>query len=147
MKTYTIKEISTMFGLPASTLRYYEEIGLLVHVEHTASNKRVYTQEHIDRLNAIQCFKQTGLPLNKMLLFFEYEKNLPSSIDDIIDLVKTQEQDIRDRMQELADGLCHIQDKVRYYTEIRKAIDENRPWPTWGECLDENRKGIMEECK
>ena len=29
MTTYTIKQVSQMFGLPASTLRYYEEIGLL----------------------------------------------------------------------------------------------------------------------
>ena len=27
-QTYTIREMSERFGLPASTLRYYEEIGL-----------------------------------------------------------------------------------------------------------------------
>ena len=34
--------------LPASTLRYYEEIGLLTDVIHTESKKRIYTQQHID---------------------------------------------------------------------------------------------------
>ena len=28
MKTYTIRELSEMFDLPASTLRYYESEGL-----------------------------------------------------------------------------------------------------------------------
>ena len=28
MKNYTIREISEMFGLPSSTLRYYESEGL-----------------------------------------------------------------------------------------------------------------------
>ena len=31
-QTYTIREMSERFGLPASTLRYYEEIGLLTDV-------------------------------------------------------------------------------------------------------------------
>ena len=34
-QTYTIREMSERFGLPASTLRYYEEIGLLTDVIHT----------------------------------------------------------------------------------------------------------------
>ena len=35
MKTYTIREISELFSLPASTLRYYESEGLLPVVEKT----------------------------------------------------------------------------------------------------------------
>ena len=41
-QTYTIREMSERFGLPASTLRYYEEIGLLTDVIHTESKKRIY---------------------------------------------------------------------------------------------------------
>ena len=29
MKEYTIRELSEMFGLPASTIRYYEDEGIL----------------------------------------------------------------------------------------------------------------------
>ncbi len=135
METYTIKELSQRFGLPASTLRYYEDIGLLQNVTHTAQQKRIYTQEHVNRLTAIQCFKQTGLPLQKMVLFFEYEKDLPAHIDDIIDLVTDQETDIKAQMESLREGLLHIQDKVRYYTGIREAMEQEKPWPTWEETL------------
>ena len=51
-QTYTIREMSERFGLPASTLRYYEEIGLLTDVIHTESKKRIYTQQHISASNA-----------------------------------------------------------------------------------------------
>ena len=50
MAAYTIKQVSQMFGLPASTLRYYEEIGLLPVVEKTKAKQRIYTEEHINRL-------------------------------------------------------------------------------------------------
>lgn len=63
-----------MFGLPASTLRYYEEIGLLPAVEKTKANQRIYTEEHIGRLGAIRCFKETGMSMAKLLEFFTYEE-------------------------------------------------------------------------
>ena len=39
---YTITDLSKMFNLPASTIRYYEKIGLLENVEHKNSH-RFYT--------------------------------------------------------------------------------------------------------
>ena len=44
---YTIKEVSEMLGIPTSTLRYYDRMGLLPSVEREKpaigfSQKRVY---------------------------------------------------------------------------------------------------------
>ena len=63
MHTYTIREISELFSLPASTLRYYESEGLLPFVEKNSSGQRIYTKEHIDRLQCINCFKRTGMTI------------------------------------------------------------------------------------
>lgn len=131
MDTYTIKEISNRFQLPASTLRYYEEIGLLNNVTHTAKHQRVYTQEHIDRLNAISCFKQTGLSLGKMQEFFTYEKDLKHHLPEIFTLLSQQEQDIQKQILQLQEGLAHIQHKIRFYHGIEEAIEKNLPWPCW----------------
>ena len=74
--TYTISELSKMFDLPASTIRYYEKIGLLENVEHLDSKRRIYNDSHVDRLNAIECFKKALLPLDEIKLFFTYEKDI-----------------------------------------------------------------------
>ena len=76
-QTYTIREMSERFGLPASTLRYYEEIGLLTDVIHTESKKRIYTQQHINCMTAILCFKRTGLPIAGIQEFFRLEDDIP----------------------------------------------------------------------
>ena len=72
MQTYTIREISELFSLPASTLRYYESEGLLPNVEKSSSGQRIYTEEHIERLNCINCFKRTGMTIPQLRKFFEY---------------------------------------------------------------------------
>lgn len=134
MNHYTIRELSQRYNIPVSTLRYYEDLGLLENVIHTEKNRRLYTDEHITRLNAIQCFKKTGLSLENMQEFFRYEKNISENIDNILTMVSEHEANVLERIQVLQKELYHIRHKVLYYSRIKKAIEENGPWPEWEDC-------------
>ena len=133
MRTYTIKEISTYFNLPASTLRYYEEIGLLNDVKRTSNNQRIYTDEHIARLKGINCFKNTGLPIAKIQEFYKYENNIPEHIDEIVNLVTEHEENTKLQIQKMQNDLLHIQHKVRYYNGIKNALKNNEELPYWND--------------
>lgn len=122
MNTYTIKEMREKFDIPSSTLRYYEEIGLFPKVMRTETNQRIYTDEHIDRLHAINCFKRTGLPMAKMHDFFEYAENLPCHIDDIIDMMEDHEKDIICQMEKMQ------QDLTIYSRKSAITIKSKQPW-------------------
>ena len=74
MKTYTIREVSERFSLPASTLRYYEEVGLLTEVMRDGKH-RMYQDCHLNRLSALCCFKETGMSIAQLQTFFSYEKD------------------------------------------------------------------------
>ena len=121
-QTYTIREMSERFGLPASTLRYYEEIGLLTDVIHTESKKRIYTQQHINCMTAILCFKRTGLPIAGIQEFFRLENDIPGNIDQMVAILKEHEQNTREKIERMESDLEHIQQKVRYYSAVRDAI-------------------------
>jgi DNA-binding transcriptional MerR regulator len=110
-QTYTIREMSERFGLPASTLRYYEEIGLLTDVIHTESKKRIYTQQHIDCMTAILCFKRTGLPIAGIQEFFRLENDIPGNIDQMVAILKEHEQNTREKIERMESDLEHIQQK------------------------------------
>lgn len=133
MNTYTIHELSEMFDIPASTLRYYESVGLLENVGRTANNQRIYNDEHIRRLNGINCFKKTGLPIARIQDFYQYENNLDEHIDQIIALIAEHEENIHAKIAELQQELLHIQHKARYYDGIKKAIISNSPRPKWSD--------------
>ena len=131
-QTYTIREMSERFGLPASTLRYYEEIGLLTDVIHTESKKRIYTQQHINCMTAILCFKRTGLPIAGIQEFFRLEDDIPGNIDQMVAILEEHEQNTREKIERMESDLEHIQQKVRYYSAVRDAIKNG----------DEMRRGI-----
>ena len=133
MNTYTIKEVSERSGLSHSTLRYYEEIGLLSGVIHE-NNKRIYTDDHLRRIDGILCFKNTDLPINKMLEFFHYDEHLEENIDPILELVSEHEQHIQEQIEVLQHHLNHIKRKVWYYTSLKKSLEENTPRPDWKDC-------------
>ena len=135
-QTYTIRELSRRYGLPASTLRYYEEIGLLCNVRHTDRGARIYTEEHIARLDGILCFKRTGLSIAKIQEFYQYEADIANHTEDILAMMTEQEGVILRQMEELNAGLVHIREKILYYTEVQKAFARGEEQPRWEEVFD-----------
>ena len=129
MNTYTIREMSQRFDVPSSTLRYYEDLGILPVVERDEKKQRIYTDEHVDRLYAISCFKRTGLPMAKIHDFFEYAEDLNKNIDKVCIMMSEHEQNIISQMEKMQQDLEHIQQKVRFSNGIKKAIEEAKPWP------------------
>lgn len=64
MTTYRISDAARRTGLPTSTLRYYERIGLLPAPERTNSGYRAYEERSLDRLTFIARAKDLGLRLD-----------------------------------------------------------------------------------
>lgn len=131
MNTYTIRDLSQRFDVPSSTLRYYEDMGLLENVGRTENNQRIYTDEHIRRLEGINCFKKTGLPIARIQEFYTYEKDVDTHIEEIIQLVTEHESNIQEKIAELQQELLHIQHKVRFYNGIKRALEAGQEPPKW----------------
>ena len=139
-QTYTIREMSERFGLPASTLRYYEEIGLLTDVIHTESKKRIYTQQHIDCMTAILCFKRTGLPIAGIQEFFRLEDDIPGNIDQMVAILEEHEQNIREKNRSAWNPIWSIFNRkcgitVRFAMRLRMGIK----MPSWDSCSCEEK--------
>ena len=48
-RSYSIKEAAALTGLPSSTLRYYEQIGVIAPISRGASSgHRVYDEDDLD---------------------------------------------------------------------------------------------------
>lgn len=131
MKTYTISEVSEMFHLKASTLRYYEETGILTDIERTEAHQRIYTEKHINRLKTICCFKGTGMSIAQLQKFFTYESKEAEHIDDILDLLTGQKEHVVKQMEQLQFDLEHVNRKLRYYLDIKKSLEEKSLPPCW----------------
>lgn len=131
MKTYTIKEISNLFQLPTSTLRYYEEVGILTDIARTDSGQRIYEEKHVNRLKTICCFKQTGMTISQLQIFFSYEEKEQECIDDILSLLTQQKENVETQLAQMQKAYEHVKRKLHYYGDIKQALDSGLPVPAW----------------
>ena len=65
MKELDISKVSRRSGLPASTLRYYEEKGLIRSIGRTGL-KRVFDESVIQRLTLIALGREAGFALDEI---------------------------------------------------------------------------------
>ena len=63
--------------------------------------------------------------------FFIYEADEAAHIDEIISLLKDQEQIVNKKLIQLQKDSAHVRHKVEYYSEIKHALENNLPLPVW----------------
>ncbi len=66
MDTLLISEVAERTGFSTSTLRYYEDIGLLPEPARNASGYRIYGEDHLEALRLIDRGKRLGLELDEI---------------------------------------------------------------------------------
>lgn len=72
MTTYTITQAAKLSGLPESTLRYYENIGIIHPIDRNPTTKRrVYNDDDINLIVAVACLNATGFSIEDMKKYFE----------------------------------------------------------------------------
>jgi len=69
MPQLTISQVARQFGLRASALRYYEQLGLLSPA-HRVSGQRRYDPASLRRLAVIQHARQSGFSLDEIQQLF-----------------------------------------------------------------------------
>jgi MerR family redox-sensitive transcriptional activator SoxR len=75
----TISEVARRAGLRPSTIRYYEQIGILLPAERVSGQRR-YDGAVLRRLAVIQRARQTGFTLDEIReLFFGFVRDTPPS--------------------------------------------------------------------
>ena len=60
---YTIGQVSEMFDLPISTLRYYDKEGLLPFVARSSGGIRQFRESDIEWLRVIGRMKKAGMSI------------------------------------------------------------------------------------
>ena len=123
--TYSIRQVSEMTGLAASTLRYYENERLLHPVRRSTANRRVYEEGDMDWIALITCLKNTGMPIQEIRRFVALcnmgDRTLEERRQIILAHKRATEARIAKRQQELA----HIEDKAAYYEAACRAGTED----------------------
>lgn len=116
----TIGEMANRLGVPASTLRYYDQEGLLPFVERSSGGIRLFKDDDYEWLQIIECLKKTGMQLKDIREFVLMAMEGDVTIDARLELIKKQQEAVEAQMEELRQTLNTLNFK-RWYYETAKA--------------------------
>ncbi|CKI28130.1 MerR family transcriptional regulator [Streptococcus pneumoniae] len=119
---YTIGQVAKMQHLTISQIRYYDKQGLFPFLQRNEKGDRVFDEEALKYLEMILCLKNTSMPIQKIKQFIDWSMEGESTILQRLALMKQQETNVLQLMQDTEKNLKKIQQKIaKYENEITSA--------------------------
>ncbi len=102
-KLIRIGELAEMAEVSTRTVKYYEEMGLILPAHRSSGGFRYYTWEDLEKIKIIRKLQEMDYPLAKIKEFFNVRTDSKSgdqAAAKIIEEMKTQIQEIEEKIEE-----------------------------------------------
>ncbi|MEV0218068.1 MerR family transcriptional regulator [Streptomyces sp. NPDC050704] len=123
---YTISEVVAFTGLTAHTLRWYERIGLMPHIDRSHTGQRRYSNRDLDWLDLVGKLRLTGMPVADMVRYAEMVREGDHTYAERFELLEETRRDVRARIAELQDTLAVLDRKINFYADAGRALASER---------------------
>ncbi len=122
---YTIGQVSEMFDIPVSTLRYYDKQGLFPNMERT-SGIRKFGDDQVEALKLIECLKRSGLEIREIRQFMEWVAEGPSTYQQRKELIERTRARVEEEQASLQRAHDMLVFKTWYYEQAMADGNEDR---------------------
>lgn len=123
---YTVGEMAKTLGVPASTLRYYDQEGILPFVERSSGGIRMFTDKDYEWLKVIECLKRSGLSIKEIKTFMDMAGKGDASLNERLELFRARKKAVQKQLEELQETLDLLEFKCWYYEEAVKDGTDRR---------------------
>ena len=96
-----IGELAESVSLPAKTIRYYEDIGLLPRPERRPNGYRSYDESAGERLRFVKAAQAVGFSLGEIREILAFRDRGEEPCGHVLDLVDRRSRDISERIASL----------------------------------------------
>lgn len=115
MQKLSIQQTAQKMGVTTSTLRYYEEVGILPGVQRNGSGHRFYEEQDLGWISWIKLLRSSGMPIETIREFVELSQSGNDSIPARCEILDAHRQKIRNQITELQGFLAKLDDKLQFY--------------------------------
>lgn len=120
---YSIGEISKMFQLPISTLRYYDKEGLFPHLKRV-NGVRQFSESEIETLRVIDCLKKSGLEIKEIKEYMSLCSLGNTTLKQRKEIFEKQKEEVLQEIEKLQKVLSMLNYKCWYYDQAIEKNDE-----------------------
>ena len=110
----TIGQVSEQFGIPISTLRYYDREGLFPDMERQSGIRR-FGERELEALRVIECLKASGMEIKDIKRFMAWCTEGAKTYPQRKALFETRKAAVEEEMRALEKTLDMLRFKCWYY--------------------------------
>lgn len=96
-----IRDITRLTGVPAKTVRFYEEINLLPPPPRKQNGYREYSEPDVDRLKLVAGLRRLDFSLDDIKEILDLRDRRVAPCNVLLDLLERKAKDIHERLAEL----------------------------------------------
>jgi alkylmercury lyase len=140
--TYTIGKLAKAAGVPVSTVRYYEQRGLLKPDARTAARYRVYGPDGMKRLRFIRAAQGSGFTLEDIGMLLELRGGALDPCAEVLSILERRVERVEGQLADLtrirdvlnesiqwcraphAEGCCQVIDELEAEAEVLSATPD-----------------------
>ena len=122
---YTIGQVSDIFNIPISTLRYYDKEGLFPYLKRSG-NIRKFSDSELEAIRIIECLKKSGLEIREIKQFFRWVEEGSSTYSDRKRLFELRKAAVEEEISNLQKTLAMLEFKCWYYQQALADGNEDR---------------------
>ncbi|MDF7675558.1 MerR family transcriptional regulator [Neisseriaceae bacterium ESL0693] len=116
-----IGQFSQKLGVPTSTLRYYEQQGLL-QPQRNQNGCRYYTDEDLTWMIFLLHLKAAGMTIIELKRYTEWRKKGDSTVPQRLDLLRDTRHRFMQQLQVLQHHLQILDDKIHWHEARQQGI-------------------------
>lgn len=121
---YTIGQVSKLFGLPISTLRYYDKEGFFPNIQRT-SGIRKFNDAEIEAIRIIECLKKSGMEIKDIKQFIQWCSEGRSTYLKRKELFTNRQKAVEEEITQMQKTLDMLRFKCWYYEQAIKDGNED----------------------
>lgn len=135
----TIKQVAQTTGLSIHALRYYEKVGLLAPIQRASNGHRRYSAEDITWLEFLVRLRETGMSIQKVLVFADLVRKCPNEVGERRALLEEHRERVKKNLEELTHHLHIIEMKIEHYKHLEASGESDRNCIFWKRYLEKEQ--------
>ncbi len=108
----TIKQASEKVSIPPSTIRYYDNEGLLPFIERDDNGYRIFKEEDLFWLELIGCMRATGMSIETLRHVAHLHMKGESTLEERTQIFKKHQRKLRNQKLDIDDALNKLDKKM-----------------------------------
>ncbi|MFA1821005.1 MerR family transcriptional regulator [Virgibacillus oceani] len=115
----TVKEVAEQVSISPSTIRYYDNQGLLPFVRRDKNGYRVFKENELFWLELIRYMRKTGMPVKALQRIVHLQLKGNETLTDQIQIIEEHQERLRKQIKEIELSLIDLED-IKILLEIQR---------------------------